>query len=194
MADSVNTSEAETTQPEARRATDWEAIEREYRAGVLSVREIAKGAGVSHTIINRRAKERGWVRDVAALVKAAVSNKIVSEGVSNLTAGDVEACASRSFGVILSERKDIAKLKKIASELLDELEADAQKTIADRMSIKERADILERLSRIMVRLIQLERQAYGLDDTTKPPETIEAADATSPRNEVERRIARLIGP
>jgi DNA-binding Lrp family transcriptional regulator len=39
-----------------RMSVDWEAIEREYRAGQLSVREIARQQGLSHTAINKRAK------------------------------------------------------------------------------------------------------------------------------------------
>ena len=42
---------------------DWAGIERDYRAGVMSVREIAKWYGVSHTAINKRAKADGWTRE-----------------------------------------------------------------------------------------------------------------------------------
>lgn len=41
---------------------DWAGIERDYRAGVMSVREIAKWYGVSHTAINKKAKAEGWER------------------------------------------------------------------------------------------------------------------------------------
>ena len=40
--------------------TDWEAIEREYRAGQLSVREIARQHDVSAPAIVKRAKRLGW--------------------------------------------------------------------------------------------------------------------------------------
>lgn len=39
---------------------DWESVEREYRAGVLSVREIGKAAGVSHVAVLKKAKREGW--------------------------------------------------------------------------------------------------------------------------------------
>ena len=46
-ADAVNPLKAEI---------DWEAIEGMYRAGLLSVREIARSHGVSHVAILKRAK------------------------------------------------------------------------------------------------------------------------------------------
>lgn len=46
--------------------TDWERIEADFRAGLLSTREIASAAGVSHTAINKRAKRDGWTRSSAS--------------------------------------------------------------------------------------------------------------------------------
>ena len=47
-------------------AIDWEAVERDYRAGILSVREIGAKCGCTHTAINKRAKAEGWERERAA--------------------------------------------------------------------------------------------------------------------------------
>jgi hypothetical protein len=40
--------------------TDWKAVEAEYRAGKLSLRQIAKRFGLSDTAIRKRAKAQGW--------------------------------------------------------------------------------------------------------------------------------------
>lgn len=48
--------------PKENKPIDWAGIERDYLAGVMSVREIAKWYGVSHTAINKKAKIEGWVR------------------------------------------------------------------------------------------------------------------------------------
>ena len=43
---------------------DLQRIEADYSAGLLSNREIGKIHGVSHTMIQNWAKERGWFRDL----------------------------------------------------------------------------------------------------------------------------------
>jgi len=58
---------------EGRPVIDWEAIEREFRAGQLSVVEIGRQHGLSHTAINKRAKRDGWTRNLADKVRKAVS-------------------------------------------------------------------------------------------------------------------------
>ena len=47
-------------------AIDWEAVEREYRAGQLSNRMIAEKHGISDTAIRKRAKRDRWERERAA--------------------------------------------------------------------------------------------------------------------------------
>jgi hypothetical protein len=48
-----------------RKSVDWKAIEREYRAGQLTVVGIGCQHGLSHTAINKRAKRDGWTRNLA---------------------------------------------------------------------------------------------------------------------------------
>ncbi|WP_157975389.1 hypothetical protein [Photorhabdus sp. CRCIA-P01] len=44
--------------------TDWEGIERDYRSGLISIREIAKKYGISDAAIRKRAKTEEWVRTI----------------------------------------------------------------------------------------------------------------------------------
>ena len=60
-----------------KRVVDWESIERDYRAGLLSVREIAAAQGVSHTAIQKRAKVEGWDRDLKAKILAKADLSVV---------------------------------------------------------------------------------------------------------------------
>ncbi|HDU8566335.1 TPA: hypothetical protein RG686_003705, partial [Morganella morganii] len=49
---------------------DWEAIESAYRAGVMSLREIASQHDISEGAIRKRAKRDDWSRDLNAKIKA----------------------------------------------------------------------------------------------------------------------------
>lgn len=114
-----------------RKQIDWERIEFDYRAGVLSLREIAeKHPNTNHVAISRRAKKEGWVRDLSEKIKNK-AEKIVTE--QTVTA-DVTAKSSVSENEIidsnarviadvrLSHRKDIGKARSLANSLLEELE------------------------------------------------------------------------
>jgi uncharacterized protein YjcR len=46
-----------------RRDIDWNAIERDYRCGSLSLRELAAKHGCSHSAIANFAGRHGWTRD-----------------------------------------------------------------------------------------------------------------------------------
>jgi len=110
--------------------TDWERIEQLYRAGVLSVREIAATCGVSHTAINKRAKAGGWDRNLKAKIhakadalvsKAEVSTKVSTETLAT-ERGIVEANAQVIAGIRMAHRTDIGRGRRLANKLLDELE------------------------------------------------------------------------
>ena len=63
---------------------DWEAIERAYRAGLLSIREIASTQGITHGEINKRAKRDGWERNLKAKIQAKVDALVSKRTVSTL--------------------------------------------------------------------------------------------------------------
>lgn len=120
---------------------DWERIEQLFRAGLLSVREIAAACGVSHTAINKRSKAEGWDRDLNAKIKAKadslVSKREVSTKVSTETLaterGIVEANAEVIADIRMAHRTDIGRSRRLANKLLDELESltDEQGTIKE---------------------------------------------------------------
>ena len=49
-----------------RKIVDWEAVERDYRAGIKTLRAMAEEHGITHGAINKRAKRDMWTRDLAA--------------------------------------------------------------------------------------------------------------------------------
>ena len=120
---------------------DWEAIERAYRAGLLSIREIASTQGITHGAINKRAKRDGWERDLKAKIQAKadslVSKRSVSTEVSTKQADTereiIEVNAEVIANIRMAHRGDISRGRRLTNKLLDELEAltDEQGTIKE---------------------------------------------------------------
>jgi AcrR family transcriptional regulator len=176
------------------RGIDWERIEREYRAGVLSVREIAAGAGISHTAINKRVAKEGWTRDLTAEVRREVHSRLavseVSAEVSEATAREiVDQAASRSVEVVRQHRVVLQRGRRIAEKLLEKAEGILEgrtsavlvpvldskgvkkgekvtfATLGDRETI---ADVVAKAAQALAKLIPLERQTFNLDASVDP--------------------------
>ncbi len=48
---------------------DWDVVHLEYRANVLSIRQIADRHGITEGAIRKRAKRDGWVRDLSSEIR-----------------------------------------------------------------------------------------------------------------------------
>lgn len=110
--------------------TDWEAIETDYRVGIVSLREIGRIHGVSDTAIRKRAKAEGWVRDLTEKVRERTRDKVVrdigSRGGSQeqrvqTDAEAIEAASDTQASVLRSHRNDIATGRRIIATLFNEL-------------------------------------------------------------------------
>lgn len=153
--------------------TDWEAIEREYRAGQLSVREIGRQYDVTEGAIRKKAKAGQWERALAAKVSAAVREKLVrADGTQDQRASNtsiVETASQRGFDVVTSHRRDLTQLHGLKRILASRLSDHLQGIPPDGPCLGDKespGDLLEKLSRITARLIPLERQAFNLDADT----------------------------
>lgn len=112
-------------------APDWERIEADYRAGVLSIREIAASQGITDTAIRKRAKRDEWVRDLAERIQAKAdalvrTAQVRSEVRTQSAISERELIASNAETVAtvkLTQRRDIARARMLAMSLLGELEA-----------------------------------------------------------------------
>lgn len=115
----------------ARKAVDWESVEREYRAGIRSLKDIGVEFGVSDAGILKRAKREEWQRDlterIRAKAEAKVSAALVSEKVSAESNANerivVEANAQVIADTVLNQRRDVSRSRSIVQKLFDELEA-----------------------------------------------------------------------
>lgn len=55
---------------------DWVKVEKEFRAGIISIAHIAKQCGLSDRGLAKRAKKLGWKRDLTARVRARSAEKL----------------------------------------------------------------------------------------------------------------------
>lgn len=109
---------------------DWEAVERDYRAGVMTLRAIGEEYGVSHVAVKKRADKEGWARDLAAKIKAKADALVTKAAVTKEVTSErkladqevVEANAQLQADIILAHRSDIQRSRRVAMSLLDELE------------------------------------------------------------------------
>lgn len=196
-----------------KRVIDWVSIEREYRAGQISVGEIERRYHVSDTAILKRAKKHGWKRDLAAQVRAKTTEQLVvadAVGAANVQEV-VEMAAERATAVVHTHRADINKGRDIIRTLFDELEHTNQPEVLDQIqddiaeatdgggaanakrraqmlravSLPSRAGTIKALASALRDLIPLERQAFNLD-----PKNGEKTDAPADHVPVEERVKR----
>lgn len=196
--------------PAPKRQVDWERIEAEYRAGQLSIAEIGRQAGVSHVAILKRAKKYGWTRNLAAKVKAEVTARLVTDGVTATTSREaVELAAERGVEVVRQHRQDIGRGRRLTNSLLQELEtasetlpeieaAIEEETAGDKspkrrqamlraVSLGARASAVFSLSAAMKNFVALERQAFSIPDADPTDDLRDMPDV-----EIEAEIAALL--
>ncbi|MFV3284348.1 hypothetical protein ACNFCI_09875 [Pseudomonas sp. NY15356] len=145
---------------------DWEAIERAYRAGSLSVRAIGESQGVNHATILKRAKKEGWARDLTEQVRIATKQKVTTSVTStsnqspSVTDADIiDEASSQAASVVLAHRTGLANWRSIADKLSVALaEMDVNEENLGDFSRALNAGVDAQL-----KVIKGERQAYGLD-------------------------------
>ena len=135
---------------EQKKPTDWERVEADYRAGILSLREIGAAHGVSHVAIAKRAKRDGWTRDLAAKIKAKADALVTKDAVTRVVSTEetvterliVDSNAQAVAAVRIAHRSDIRQARNLVAALLAELEALSAERLTV-LSIEEYLRILE---------------------------------------------------
>ena len=110
---------------------DWKRIELDFRAGILSLRDIAKAhPGTNHVAIARRAKKDGWTRDLRARIQARAEELVTRQAVTPTVTPEqtvsesliVETNAVMQASVRREHRQDIQRARVLTMSLLSELE------------------------------------------------------------------------
>lgn len=117
----------------AKRRPDWAAVERDYRTGNFTLRELEAKHGANNATISRRAAKHGWTQDLSAAIKQATNSALIEsilteegskaqQGAANavLAAAEVNKC------VILGHRDGLKRLTTIKEKLLGQIEQAAE--------------------------------------------------------------------
>lgn len=163
-----------------KKSPDWEAIESAYRAGSLSIRNIAEKYQVSDTAIRKRASKNGWQRDLSGKVKKAAQDKLVrtevrSKGSQSKARTDeeiIEEASTEAASVVLAHRHDLAQWRGISTKLLNAL-SDMD---VDESNHNDFARSLNAGVDAQLKVIKGERQAYSLDDVQGDKDTSALSD------------------
>lgn len=187
----------------ATKKVDYARIEPGWRAGILSPRQLAAqytketGDPVSHAAIVNHFKKAGIDRDLAAKIRAKADAMVTQAMVTGKVTPEplvperqvIEDNATQIASVRIGHRKDIARARSVAANLLTELELqtgpDAAAMLADLgelmrspddkgqdklaeiyqkvISLPGRVKTMKDLGDSMRVLIGLEREAYGIE-------------------------------
>ena len=170
-----------------RNPIDWESIEREYRAGQLSLREIARQQHCSAAAIIKHASRYGWTRNLTAAVKMETERRMVevNAGVNTVNAREViEAAAERAVSLVINHREHLKSLRKtvillgeqlqkaaedrdqITGEIMEEMDGeppDRRSAMLRAVALPTHARAAVDLSQTLAKLIPLERQAFNIN-------------------------------
>jgi hypothetical protein len=112
-----------------KKVIDWKIVEREYRAGIKTLRQISEECGVSHVAIQKRANKEEWSRDLQAKIKAKAAEKVTKSLVTKGVTKDqlvterqvIEANAAIVASADLINRKDVLLALDVSRSQLEEV-------------------------------------------------------------------------
>jgi hypothetical protein len=139
------------------KAIDWVGIERDYRAGIMGIREIARWYGVSDTAIHKKAKAEGWERKPKVegpFEQARSQRQAVQAEIIPPTSVKPEALGDRARGITGRLLDELDAVTAHAGELEDMIcqeEGDPRRrqALLKAISLSERASTLKNLATTM---------------------------------------------
>lgn len=178
-----------------RKQIDWEKVEVDYRCGIKSLRTMAQEYECAESAIRKRAAKENWPRDLAAKIKAKTEQLVRKEEVRNQVRTEtatekqqVEIGAQLQADIIIGQRSDVSRGRKLVMSLLAELEGqtdnlDLYKQLGDLLyapdekgvdklnelyqkviSLSGRTGTMKSLSDSLKTLVALEREVFGIND------------------------------
>jgi uncharacterized protein len=173
--------------------TDWEAVERDYRTGRFTLRELEAKHGASYAQISRKAKALNWQKDLREVIKQATNAAVLHDSATKAQKSATEiilVAAELNKQVILGHRDDIKSTRSVAVSLLNELSnaallaehaelltivlagegaepadvSKARQAVQRALSINSRITSIKALAETFSKLQSSERVAFGISD------------------------------
>jgi len=156
-----------------RKQVDWESVERDYSAGLLSLRELADKYGVSEGLVRRKATQNEWNRDLSKKIQDKADSLVRKESVRSSVRTEkasekevIEANAQAIVNVKLKHRTSIGRLNSVVDSLLAEIEVLNKDKSVENLPM--RVDVTKKLMDTLKTSIDKERQAFGIVDAPTP--------------------------
>lgn len=173
--------------------TDWTRVERLYRAGLLSIYEIARECHTAEANVRYHAKSKGWKRDLTDAMRSSARIKMV-ENLASFDSVDadklkqstdddlIEQAARTQVQVVREHQKTLGQGHSLTLRMLDELDTTTaykgelqelisttvapsrQEALRRAVSLGSRATIMRDLATAARLWVTLERQAFSIAD------------------------------
>jgi len=178
----------------ATKKIDWLGVEKDFRPGIMLLREIGSKYGCTEGAVRKKAKKEGWIRNLNRQIETKAEELVrLSYRAENAEATELEiinANAANSANIQLRERGDVTKARTTAMKLLEELDdqiTDKESyerlgemlrkpdqygndklndTYLKTVSFSGRVDSVKKLSEALKVCIELERKVYKIDADT----------------------------
>jgi len=191
-----------------RKQVDWEGVERDYSAGLLSLREIAAKYDTKESSIRYKANQNDWSRDLSKKIEQKTNEKLrkieLRTELRSKKASEkeiIEVNAQAIVSIKLAHRGDIRKSKRIVNSLFDELEI----TTDNRELFEQLGEMLrnesdsgqDKLNDIYKKVISMPQRIDGVKKLTDALKTMiglerEAYDIQSAPTPTENAVTELL--
>lgn len=162
-----------------RKPIDWEAVERDYRTGSFTDRELGKKYGCTHALVQRHAKAGGWEKNLSGAVKKATEARLIEAEISKVASPEVAKRVAKSVArAIPATTEVVAALAEVNSQVI----------------LRHRADLRTTRDEALSLLAELTWQREHLADLEKLAALV-AEDASTPQEATNRikMFSRAVG-
>ena len=164
---------------------DWEAVERDYRVDKLTNRQLCDKYGIADSGLRKRAKEKGWQKDLTQAVRVATKAALIAEKLAQAEQIGAQIGAELADQTIqsvkLAVRDNVAIIERHQKmhdrhlALMVRAEDKVTQMVDDITDIREAkilVDAVGTLASAGRSLMDQERKSHNIDDT-KVEESIE---------------------